>query len=671
MLLPIVNCAQEAALSDELRALIEERLEFLASDQLDAESDYTAQFESLEQALQDPVNLNRADANALRQLNLLSELQISALIAHREKYGKLLAFEEFLSIPAFEATTIRLIRPFCTLKQSQHYPDPSLSMLMSEGKSSFFLRHSRTLQKAKGYEDENSYLGSRDKIYSRYRFQYNRRLSLGFSAEKDPGEAFLQGDQKEGFDFYSAHLFIQDWQGFDKLALGDFQAQYGQGLTYWSGLAFSGGVGVAGLKRVGIGLSPYTSVQENSFLRGLGVERSIGEFQLSGFVSRLKEDGSVESSAGILRISGFPGNGLHRTESEIERKQQVLNYQAGAHLAYKNSKVEIGLTAAGRRLSHQPAEASPLYRKFNQGQTEQFNMGVDYTFYLSNLLLFGETARSNTGGIASLNGLLWAGSRGFQLGLLHRYYQREYLPIQSNALGSNSGNFNERGMYFNLESPIHKGLKLILNHNLYRFPWLRFQVDAPSGGVDRLAELRYYPKRNLELYFRYRERRKERNSKLSADGVDPIKLELGRNYRLHLKYQINEVFRWQSRLEWRSYQFENQSENGLLIYQDLSYKSLNSPISFSIRLALFDCPTFDSRIYAYERDVLYAFSIPAYNGVGNRYYLLIQWKVKKGIDFWFRYDSTAYLDRESIGSGREEILGNRKSQIKTQLRLSF
>ncbi len=663
--------AQEEALSEELRSLIEERLEFLAADQLDANADYTAQFEALEQALQRPINLNKVDADELRQLNLMSEIQIAALIEHRVKNGALLEFEELLSIPAFDVSTIRLIRPFCTLKQNQNYPDPSFSILMSEGKSTFFLRHSKIIEEQKGYKQYGSYLGSSDKLYSRYRFQYNNRLSIGFSAEKDAGEEFFKGSQPAGFDFYSAHIFLQDWQGFDKLAIGDFQAQYGQGLTYWSGLAFSGGMGVAGLKRVGSGLTPYTSVQENSFLRGLGLERSFGNMNISVFGSRLMLDGKIEEGTDGIRISGFPGNGLHRTESELERKQQILEYQIGSHLKYSTLRTEIGVTAAARQLEYNPSINTQLYRLENQDQQFQLNTGLDYTFYLSNLLFFGESAMSKNGGFASLNGLLWAGSQGFQMGLLHRHYEGDYLVIQSNALGSNSGNFNERGLYLNLESPIYSNLKLILNFNLYRFPWLRYQVDAPSGGFDRLAELRYRPKRSLELYFRYRERKRERNSSLSTDGVDPIMTEIGRNYRLHLRYEINDELRWQSRIEWRNYHFEAESENGLLIYQDLSYKSLNSPISFSLRGALFDCPTYDSRIYAYERDVLYAFSIPAYNGVGFRYYILLQWKVKKGIDLWIRYENTTYTDRDVIGSGRDEILGNTRSQIKSQLRLRF
>ena len=63
-------------------------------------------------------------------------------------------------------------------------------------------------------------------------------MLVSFTGEKDAGEEFFQGSQKNGFDFYSAHLFVQGFGTIKQLAIGDFQAQFGQGLTFWSGLAF-------------------------------------------------------------------------------------------------------------------------------------------------------------------------------------------------------------------------------------------------------------------------------------------------------------------------------------------------------------------------------------------------------------------------------------------------
>ena len=103
----------------------------------------------------------------------------------------------------------------------------------------------------------------------------------------------------------------------------------------------------------------------------------------------------------------------------------------------------------------------------------------------------------------------------------------------------------------------------------------------------------------------------------------------------------------------------------------MSYKKLSFPFSFSLRYAIFDTESFNSRIYAYENDVLYAFSIPAYNGRGTRFYVTTKYRIKRGVDLWLRFAQTYYTDRVTIGSGREEIDGNTRSEVKAQLRFKF
>ena len=59
----------------------------------------------------------------------------------------------------------------------------------------------------------------------------------------------FSGNQKNGFDFYSGHLYLRGFGKLKALALGDFHAQFGQGLTVWSGLAFGKSADVMTSKR--------------------------------------------------------------------------------------------------------------------------------------------------------------------------------------------------------------------------------------------------------------------------------------------------------------------------------------------------------------------------------------------------------------------------------------
>jgi hypothetical protein len=87
-------------------------------------------------------------------------------------------------------------------------------------------------------------------------------------------------------------------------------------------------------------------------------------------------------------------------------------------------------------------------------------------------------------------------------------------------------------------------------------------------------------------------------------------------------------------------------------------------------MALFDAD-YNNRQYVYERDVLYAFSVPAYQGKGIRAYLLIQYNFNRTFSVWARITRTRFTDRDTISSGLETIEGNTKTYLKFQLRVRF
>ena len=141
-----------------------------------------------------------------------------------------------------------------------------------------------------------------------------------------------------------------------------------------------------------------------------------------------------------------------------------------------------------------------------------------------------------------------------------------------------------------------------------------------------MAQLNYKPNRQLLAYFRYRKRDRGRNDSNTNEAINQVVDESNQNYRLHFDYQISKSIKIASRIEYTTYSLgESKNESGFLIFQELRYKKLSSPLSFSTRFALFDTQSFDSRIYAYESDVLYAFSIPAYNGRGSRFYIVTKY----------------------------------------------
>jgi hypothetical protein len=203
---------------------------------------------------------------------------------------------------------------------------------------------------------------------------------------------------------------------------------------------------------------------------------------------------------------------------------------------------------------------------------------------------------------------------------------------------------------------------------------LRFRVDAPSKGADYLVQLNYKPDKKHEFYIRYRSRRDVLNT-TSTDGeftMDfPLPLDRD-NWRVHAIYQVHPNLQMKTRLEWTHFdKTGSERKSGYLLYQDLVWKKLGVPVNIGVRYAVFDAPSWDARIYAYETDVLYAFSIPAYYGKGTRYYAMLKWDATRRIDVWLRYGRWMYNDRQTISSGLNEISGNVRSDLHVQVRLRF
>ena len=81
---------------------------------------------------------------------------------------------------------------------------------------------------------------------------------------------------------------------------------------------------------------------------------------------------------------------------------------------------------------------------------------------------------------------------------------------------------------------------------------------------------------------------------------------------------------------------------GVSLAQDIAYTFSHLPLALRLRTQFFDARNWDNRIYLYEHDVLYAFSIPASYGLGGRAYLCLKWQAHPHIALYCRLSETIY-----------------------------
>ncbi|MFZ6051896.1 ComEA family DNA-binding protein [Halocola ammonii] len=681
--------AQEEASETDLQKqdIIEQRIETIAGNlDEDTELDYTTLFDDLNFFYDNPLNLNAATAEELRQLYLLTDIQINYLLEHIECYGKLESIFELQAVEGFDRETINNLRPFITVSDEGELAGFSIKEMLTEGKHDLFLRYTRILEQQQGYTDipeedlddpPNRFLGNQDRYYLRYRYKFRKNLSVGLTAEKDPGEEFFEGTQKQGFDFYSGHLFYSDDGWLRAAALGDFHAQFGQGLTVWSGLGFGKSSFALNVKRNQVGIRPYTSVDENLFMRGGAVTLGHKNWELTTFYSRKMIDANVTAIDSLdgeprFTVSSFQATGFHRTENEVADKDAILEEHIGGNLSFDKRKFHFGITAMRSTYDADVQRTLQPYNKFQFDNNENFVTGLDYNWVKNNFNFFGEFSRSQNGGFATINGVLVALDPRLSVTVVHRHFTKDYQSLYTNAFSESSRPANERGIYFGLDAKLRKKWNFSAYFDQFRFPWLQFRSDAPADGYEWLAQLNWNPARNTEIYFRARYTQKDRNVPEPDVMIDyPVAYEQT-NYRINASYKVSESFKLKSRVEWNIFnQVGTPREQGFLIAQDVQFKKLESPWSVSFRYALFDTESFDSRIYSYESDLLYAFSIPAYFYRGSRVYAMVKWDVARGVDLWVRWSRWFYDNQENISTGLNQIDGQVKSELKMQLRVRF
>ncbi|MBA3899318.1 MAG: helix-hairpin-helix domain-containing protein [Bacteroidetes bacterium] len=673
---------------------IEQKVEQIAEDAEDAEIDYTLMFDELLLYLEHPINLNRTNKNELIGLNLLTEIQINNLLQHIEANGKLMAIYELQAIKGFDLQTIQRILPYITVSSDIDRPRITFKEVMKNGQHQFIGRQFRVLEEQKGYTaiDDSSlaakpnsrYLGSPDRIYARYRFNYSNKLAWGFTAEKDPGEEFFIGTQKQGFDFLTAHLFARNIGIVKAIAIGDFQAQFGQGMTFWSGLAFRKSAFALNLKRQGMGLRPSGSVDESRFLRGAGITLGVKNFEFTAFGSYKKIDVNAEFISDSLRIddedviiestliSSIVQTGFHRTPSELEKKNLVTETIYGGNFAYKKRNLSIGLTVVRTQYGGEFFRNLSFYNQFELNNNQNSNIGLDYNYIFRNMNFFGEASRSENGGMAIVNGVIMSVDPRLTLIFMHRNYGRNYQALHGIGIGEGTKVANEQGFYSGFVlNPIAR-VSITAYYDRFTFPWMRYQVNAPSYGTDALAQLTYSPSRKTEMYFRIRQRDKFRNSPEDIDDIVPIVPTNQVNYRYSFSYSLSPSIKLRNRVDMIDFKIgERDTEKGYMIMQDLVYKPLSKPFSLTLRYAIFDTDSWNARNYTYESNVLYAFAIPAYYGRGTRTYAMLRYNFKRNIDLWLRYGHTFYYNRDIIGTGLEEIQGNVRSEMTVQVRWKF
>ena len=607
-----------------------------------AEVDYEQLQSDLYAIHESPIDLNATSDEELSQLYFLSPRQIDDILAYAYEHSFQSLYELRL-IPSLADYEIRDLLPFVKISNVQ---SPISNNKLYAREVFAFARHEIiTRVDARNIE---SFEGT-DPVYiqTRYRFDYQRKVIMGAQLRR-PAGGHAQDLQ------YGAYLQLRDiTPHLHTLVAGNFQASFGQGLV----------------------LAPVFHSGKSMYVQSIG-----------------------QTTEGLRYYSSVDGEGLHGVGATIRHafnahtrldvsalyslkhtNDTLWHHLLGANVTLRHKQLQVQLTAIENLWSdsihpyNNAAYNHHYFRGRNQavmGASARYNYGWFDAFAelatAQNYDRFAEISndqRLTTNDQSKWGFGLIAGSRfylasGISLIALYRYYS----PFFDNALGysfsETSRLGDENGGYLGFDITRLSHWRFSGYGDVFRFSGPKYGIPAyPSIGYDAMLETQYHsPIANLQssfsnhqwsLLIRARARQKGDKATYSTRLQCDI-LHGPWSFRTNLDANIVDGESSISIDKRQTTKDQSPITYGVSLFQDIAYdfqspmSGIQCPLSLRLRVQFFDARNWDNRIYAYEHDVLYAYSIPAVYGLGGRAYLCLRWQIIPQLALYFRFSETLY-----------------------------
>ncbi len=622
-----------------------------------------------------PISLNDVNLTPLVDVHLLTEYQIAVIKKYIRQHGYIQTIWELSMMPEFTSEDLKLLSPFVSV----YVPESKKTIkdILRYPKNEIISEYKRNIEKADGYypkiDKPAAYQGTPDKFYLRYMVKSKRDFSMGITAKKDPGETFFKTPRNDGFDYYSAHVYIKLDRFVKEMAIGDYTIGFANGLTAGYGIMSGKNSQAVSIKQNSSRIRKYSGASEFGFMRGVATSLQYKNISSIIFLSHKEVDATITSDTitGLSYITSLPRTGYHRTENELKQRKAAQQNVVGANLQFASETFKIGLNSVAVKYNYPILHNYALYRIFEPNTDLFYNFSADYQYMNRGVLMWGEAATDKNRNLAFMQGIHFKTSDISQLALLYRNYSPEYYSPLALAFGNSDDGSNEEGLYLGMILYPVSSLEINAYADIFRYPWMRFRRSSPTQGYDYMVDMRWAYNRNMRISARFR--MKDTFYDITSDTITTRLLDNENIIRCHLQSDIDftKYLSSQTRIASTFFDNYNGKQTGWMMYQELTYKLLKTPLRLSARYAIFNTDSYDTRIYAYEKDVLYAFSIPALYSTGTRYYLVASWKISRNMAVYAKWSQSIWSNTDELGSGNDRIDGNKRSQFTIKIKAQF
>jgi len=618
-------------------------------------------FDLLQELSEHPLDLNTATRDELEQLPFLSAQQVMALLEYRDRIGIIRSMGELRLVATLDWRQLELLPFFVVINpETATESQPALSELLRRGRHELTASGRIPFHDRRGYH--NGYLGSRYRHWLRYEYVSQNRIRAGLVGAKESGEPFFKGGNRWGYDAYNLYIQLQKIGAIENLVAGRFKLSTGMGLVVNNQLSMGKMASLSSQGRLSHTLRTHRSRSEAGSFNGVAGTIRLGKaLKTTLFVSHQAIDATLNSQdeAQTIVTSGY-----HRTDTEMAKKHNTRETDAGLNVSYRQEGLNIGLTTLythlNRRLSPQ---TSTLYRRYYPQGRNFLNASVDYGLTLHRLAFRGETAIDQQGHLAFLHSLSLKPADALTVMALHRRYSYRYNSMHGRSFGENSRPQNEQGFFLGVTWQTLRQLQLTAYADVVSFPWAHYRVSRPSSAQDFLTEAIYEPHRNWTIRGRYRLHRKQQDN----DQKSALVWHNEHRSRFSIAYKGTP---WGAKTQLDLTQsVSEEAAKGWMLSQQLDWKRQKWQLSGTA--GYFQTDSYEARIYVFERQLTDEFAFPMYYGRGIRLAGLAKAHVSQWLELSAKIGYTRYNDRKSIGTDLQETGTPWLSDLDFQLRIKL
>ncbi len=599
--------------------------------------------EILTDLIDNPIDLNRADKEAIASIPFLNSSQANILFRFIKNNRPFENVNQLLGCRGIETRKLKNILVFFAVNKFSYLFNPAV----------IFRSRIKIKSPAEIEFESGKYKGSRPAQYNNFKLDLGNILSARIITDKDPGESSFA-------DYYSFSLTGKNIVTIDKIILGDFQYEFGQGLMLWSPYSFGkGGGAVNGIIKHTRLAKPNSYAHELLFFRGVSITNSFGDFTTSLFFSKKKIDGTI-SEGNLTEYS----SGYHRSKTEIGKMKKAEKFNTGFFVSFEPNnnfnflfgylRTEYSLPLKSSRIDN-PEKYFNNFSFAYKLNFQSFEYSAEWAYDLKH--------------IAFLNSVYIPLNKYIKLLHLFRYYSADYFSPFASGFGENGATQNEKGFYAGVRLKSPTGI-FDFYFDLFSFPNSTNSTDFPSSGREFNLNFSSVKFGNSKFFLKafY-------ESKMIDEIVSNSILTSNRNrlkLRLAWAHSASELleFKLQSEFTNVKYSASGKDETGYYIMNDIKLKPYKSAL-LNFRLIYFRTDSFDSRLYEFERDLYGIMTNPALFGEGFRWYILLKAKIYKDLNIELKYS------QENKSNGGEKPTGNyffpsvEKEIFSLQIRCNF